>query len=83
MAREDRAGTGSSASEAARAQVEPVPTVVRVWEAATDWLRGLTASVVNAIALAWERVTSWSEQPAGGRPAPPGEPPADAARSPQ
>lgn len=71
------------AGEAAGPRVEPVPPVVRVWEAATNWLRSLTASVVNAIARAWERATSWSEQPAGERPAPPGEPPTDAARSPQ
>jgi len=76
-------GPAAQAGEAAGPQVEPAPPVVRVWEAATSWLRGLTASVVNAIALAWERVTSWSEQPAGGLPAPPGEPPADPARSPQ
>lgn len=73
----------STAPGTARAQADPASLVVRVWDAATDWLRGLTASVVNAIALAWERVTSWSEQPAGGLPAPPGEPPADRARSPQ
>ena len=76
-------GPAVPAGEAAGTRVEPVPLVLRVWEAATDWLRGLTASVVNAIALAWERVTAWSEPPAGGRPAPPGEPPADPARSPQ
>ena len=76
-------GPSARAGEAAGPRVEPVPPVMRGGEAATDWLRGLTASVVNAIALAWERATSWSEQPAGGRPAPPAEPPADPARSPQ
>jgi len=76
-------GPAAPAGEATGPQIEPVPPVVQVWEAATNWLRGLTASVVNAIAFAWERVTSWSEQPAGERPAPPGEPPAGPARSPQ
>jgi hypothetical protein len=76
-------GPAAPGGEAAGARIEPVPPVVRAWEAATNWLRGLTASVVHAIALAWERVTSWSEPRAGGRPAAPGEPPADAARSPQ
>jgi len=53
------------------------------WARSTFVAEGEIGWTANAIALAWERVTSWSEQPAGGQPAPPGEPPADPARSPQ
>ena len=68
---------------AAGTQTEQAPAVVRAWQAATDWLRGLTASVVNAVALAWDEVAVWFERLAGRPSGPATEPPADAARSPQ
>ena len=68
---------------AADKRTEGVPPVVRAWEAATDWLRGVAASVVEAFTFAWERVAAWFEQPAGEPSAAATEPPAGAARSPQ
>jgi hypothetical protein len=62
-------------------RAEPVPPIVRAWQGATDWLRGLTASLVDACRLVWARVAEWFEQLAGGPSGPPTEPPAGAARS--
>ena len=66
---------------AAGAQAEPAPPVVRAWQAATDWLRGVASSVVEAFTLAWERLAGWFEGLAGQPPGPSTEPPADPARS--
>ena len=70
-----------AAGTATGPQAEGVPPVVRAWQAATDWLRGLTASVVDACRLAWARAATWLEQLVGETPGPSTEPPAGAARS--
>ena len=64
-------------------QAEPAPPVVRAWQAATSWLRGLTSAVVDALTLAWDRVAAWFERLTGQSSEPPTEPPAGAVRSPQ
>jgi len=64
-------------------QAEPAPFVVRGWQAATSSLRHLTSAVVDALALAWERVAAWFDRFAGQSSGPSTEPPADAVRSPQ
>jgi hypothetical protein len=81
---------GRLAPEPAAAQDAPaatgldqVPPVVRAWQAATDWLRGLAASAADALALAWERVATFFGRLAGPPSGPPTEPPADTVRSPQ
>jgi hypothetical protein len=68
---------------AAGAKAEPVPPVVRAWQSATDWLRAVTASVVEALRLGWESVGGWLDRLAGHPAAPSTEPRGDAARSPQ
>jgi hypothetical protein len=74
-------GPAPAAGSASGTGAEPAPPIVRAWQAATDWLRGLTASLVDACRLAWVRVAEWIEQIAGEPSGPPTEPPAGAARS--
>jgi hypothetical protein len=73
----------STAGIPAAPQAEPAPPVLRAWQAATDWLRGVASSVVEAIAVAWARVAEWFGRIVGQPAEPSTEPPAASARSPQ
>lgn len=62
-------------------QVEAASPAVRIWEAALDWLRLTSSSVIDAIARAWDALAAWLGGPEG-EPAPRStEPPAGPARS--
>lgn len=62
-------------------QGETASPVVRVWQAAVEWLRLTSSSVIDAIARTWDAVAAWlggpEDEPAEG----PTEPPAGPARS--
>jgi hypothetical protein len=64
-------------------QAEAAPPVVRAWQSAAGWLRGFTASVVDAFMRAWGSVAAWIDWIVGQFAPPSTEPPADSARSPQ
>jgi hypothetical protein len=66
---------------AAGPQAAATPPMVRAWQAATDPLRGLAASVVDALTRAWDRVAGWIEWLMAQVAPPPTEPRADPARS--
>ena len=72
-----------AAGATAGAKAEPVPPILRAWQAAATWMRALTAPVVEMFRLAWETVAGPFERKAGQPSRPSTEPPADAARSPQ
>jgi hypothetical protein len=71
---------GAAATAAA---ADAVPAPVRAWQAASDGLQRLTASMVDVIKLAWGSVTAWLDWLVQEIVPPPAEPPADSARSPQ
>jgi len=74
----DAAERGASAGH----QTEAEPAVVQVWEAAVQWLRTTTSTVLDAIARTWDAVAAWVDAPADA-PRRSTEPPGEAARSPQ
>lgn len=75
------AGAAPAQRASAGQRAEAAPPVVRAWQAAAGWLRGLAASVVDAIAAAWDGAAAWLERLAGESSDPSGEPPADPVRS--
>jgi hypothetical protein len=65
----------------AGAQADPVPPVLRAWQASAEWVRGVATSVAEAISTAWERVVEWFARVLGEPSNPSTEPPAGKARS--
>jgi hypothetical protein len=63
-------------------QAEAEPAAVRVWQAAIEWLRSTTSTVLDAVARTWDAVAAWVDAPADA-PQRSTEPPGEAARSPQ
>jgi hypothetical protein len=70
----------ASAGAPAGSRADDMPPVVRAWQAATDWLRGAAASLVDVLARAWAGLAAWLDGLAG-EPPPSIEPAADPARS--
>jgi hypothetical protein len=62
---------------------ERVPPVMQVWQAAADWLRRVSSSVIELIARAWDDVAARLGGPEDQDARPSTEPPGDAARSPR
>lgn len=62
-------------------QGEAASPVVRVWQAAVDWLRLASSSVIDAVARAWDALAAWLGGPEGEAAPPLTEPPAGPARS--
>jgi hypothetical protein len=77
LARDAVLTQGAAAGQGA----EPTPAVVRAWQSAASWLRGIAASVAEAFAAAWDGVAAWMERLAGEPSSPSTEPPAGPARS--
>jgi hypothetical protein len=71
----------SARGAAAGAKAEPAPPVLRAWQAAAEWVRGVTASVAEAFSTAWARVVEWFTRVLGEPAEPSTEPPAGGARS--
>jgi len=76
-------GPASAHGAPSGTQAEPAPFVVRAWQEAAGWLRGLTSAVAEALTLAWERAAAWFDRLADQFSEPSAEPQADAVRSPQ
>jgi hypothetical protein len=66
---------------AAAPRAEAAPAAVRVWQAAVEWLRLTSSSVIDAIALAWDAVAAWLGGPEDRPAQPQTEPPTGPARS--
>jgi len=64
-------------------QAEAASPAARAWQAMAEWLRLTTSSFIDAIARAWDSVAALIGGPADEAAPPPGEPPADPARSPR
>jgi hypothetical protein len=60
---------------------ERVPAVLQAWQAAADWLRRLSSSVIEMITRAWDEVAARLGGPGEQNARPSTEPPGDAARS--
>jgi hypothetical protein len=79
LAAEPARGQGAAAGS----QAEPVPPVVRAWQAATEWLHGVTASLADAFSTTWKHFVEWFDRVFGRPSSPSAEPPAADVRSDQ
>jgi hypothetical protein len=70
-----------TAGTAAGPQAESAPPVLRAWQAAAEWVRGVATSVAETFSTAWARVVEWFARVRGEPPNPSTEPPAGGARS--
>jgi hypothetical protein len=68
---------------AAGSQAQPAPPVVRAWQAATEWLHGVTASLADAFSTTWKHFVEWFDRVFGRPSSPSAEPPAADVRSDQ
>jgi hypothetical protein len=76
-----KAEPSSARGTPAGAKAEPAPPVLRAWQAAAEWMRGVAASVAETFSTAWARVVEWFARVLGEPPDRSTEPPAGGARS--
>ncbi|MGE5198270.1 MAG: hypothetical protein ACM3H9_01425 [Rhodospirillaceae bacterium] len=67
--------------DTSRAPGALAPPVVRAWEAAVEWLRQASTSIIDAIARGWDAIAAWIDGPDEGAAPRPTEPPPGTARS--